>query len=250
LIIKKWSSREEKFLEKNFLKKGYKDLSKHLGRSVVAVTAHIRILNLRKKNWHKWTKEKIRLLKKFYGKVTAKEIAEKIGVSVTSVIDKANALNLAPPRAKFYTTAELEYIKTHYPFTRAEIIAKKLNRNVKAIRHLAYKKGWKGRKNITHILASDKIDYIKKHYKKMKVGELAKKLEISQNQVSVVARRFGLVDKRVIFLKKEMDFIYRNHNKLSLKEISGILNRGEYSIRYYAQSKGWIFKSGKRQKLS
>ena len=250
LNIKKWSKNEDKYLEKSYLKMGYKELSKHLGRSTVAVTAHIRLLGLRKKNWQKWTNKKLRLLKKYYGKITAKEIADKINFTTTAVIDKANSLNLAPPRAKLYTQTELEFIKNSYPTIEAKYIAKKLGRDEKAIRHLAYKKGWKGRKNITHILSSDKIDYIKKYYKKMKVRQLANELEISENQVLVVARRFGLVEKKVIFSKKEKDFIRINHNKLSLKEIAGKLNRGKYSIRYYAQSKGWIFRSGKGKKLT
>jgi hypothetical protein len=191
-----------------------------------------------------------RVLKKYYGKVFAKEIAEKLGISVTAVIDKANALKLAPPRAEFYTASELEFIKKSYPSLEAKQIAKKLGRNEEAIRTLAYKKGWKGRKNITNILTSKQLSFILNNYKKMKAVELAKNIGATQNQVMVVARRFGLQEKKVAFTRKEQNFIAKNRNILSIKEIAQHLGKGEYSIRYYAQTKGWVFKVRKPTKTT
>jgi len=58
----------------------------------------------------------------------------------------------------------------------------------------------------------------------------------------IFARRFGLQEKRKIFTKAEHNFILKNRSKLSLKEIASKLGKGEYSVRYYAQTQGWEFK--------
>jgi hypothetical protein len=238
-IIHPWQTSEDKYLVEYYASTGYKEIARTLGRSVVAVTARLRILCKRKKTWVKWDMKKNRAVKKMYQKMRQKELGNLLGHTSASIQAQARKLGVVRPDSKDYTVEELEYIHTNYPTIDARSIAKKLHRSENAIRSVAAKNGWGGRKKVLNMLTIEQRNFIRKRYTTMTKTMLAQSLQIPVHQVVIAGRWMGLQAKKNPFTRSEHRFIASQHGKIPLKDIARHIDRGEYAVRYYGQTQGW-----------
>jgi hypothetical protein len=240
-IIHPWRTSEDKYLIEYYASTGYKEIARTLGRSVVAVTARLRILCKRKKTWVKWDTKKNRTVKKMYQKMRRKELGNLLGHTSASIQAQARKLGVVRTDSKDYTAEELEYIRTNYPTLDVRSIAKKLYRSENAIRSVAVKRGWKGRKRVLNVLTAEQKSIIRKRYATMTKIMLAQSLHIPVHQVIIAGRWMGLQAKKNPFTRSEHRYIASQHGKIPLKDIARHIDRGEYAVRYYGQTQGWDF---------
>ena len=75
-----WSKRDDGLLKKLFYDNTAREISKRIGRSILAVRARANVLGLRKLEYGPvWSKKELNLLRKLYPTKTAEEIAERLG---------------------------------------------------------------------------------------------------------------------------------------------------------------------------
>ncbi|MBI3765933.1 MAG: hypothetical protein HY277_05460, partial [Ignavibacteriales bacterium] len=204
LRIRPWTSREITYLKRNYLRVKYKILALHLRRSVGTVNAKLRLLGLRKLHEKKkWTPRERRLVKKYYGKIPNPRLASMLGVAVHVLEKQARHQKLVQTAAPKYTAQELEYIRSHYSTMSAETIARTLGRNANAIRGLAGKKGWQGRKSLDTMLTARQQRFIRENYRKRSTEKIALSLGLKRSTVLAFARRVGLVRLMKPFMKSE-----------------------------------------------
>jgi len=241
--LRSWTRHEIEFLKRNYLRMRYYELARHLRRVRGTVNARLRLLGLRKlREKKRWTPAERRLVKRKYGKIPRPDLARMLAVPVHVLENLAVNMKLVGEPGRKYTEAELRFIQSHYRTMSAETIARKLGRRPQAIRSLASKRGWKGRKSLSTMLTERQQRFIRENYHTLSTHEIARRLGLNRLTVLVFARRSGLVHHVRPFTKKEHAYIETHKGIMPLAAIAKKIGRGEYAVRYYGQTQGWEFR--------
>jgi predicted transcriptional regulator/DNA-binding CsgD family transcriptional regulator len=129
---------EDKFLKKNYRKMTYKQLASSLGRSVVTVQSHLKMLGVKQRNHKKWSEEDIEFLKREYKRMSIAETAKQLNRSLSSVTNMAWSMGLQDKQNGKWTEAEEQYLYKNYLVLPKKEIHKHLNRTPGAINRKAY----------------------------------------------------------------------------------------------------------------
>jgi hypothetical protein len=201
------------------------------------------MLGLRKLHKKKrWTQKERRLVRKKYGKIPRPQLAMMLNVPIHVLEKLAVNMKLVGKPGRKYTQDELQYIQAHYRTIPAEKIARRLGRHSDAIRSLASKRGWKGRKSLDTTLTDHQQRLIRKYYRKRPAHEIAGNLGLQLSTVRAYAKRVGLVQLVKPFTAKEHRYIKLHLGKIPVEEIARNLHRGVEAVRDCGHLQGWEFR--------
>lgn len=238
-----WTNQEIDFLRRNHRRMRYHQLARQLRREPGTVNSKLRRMGLRKLAEKKrWTPAERRLVKRKYGKIPRPDLARMLAVPDHVLENLAVNMKLVGEPGRKYAEVELRFIQSHYRTMSAETIARKLGRRPQAIRSLASKRGWKGRKSLSTTLTEQQQRFIRENYHTLSTHEIARRLGLKRVTVLVYARRSGLVHHVRPFTKKEHAYIETHKGIMPLAAIAQKIGRGEYAVRYYGQTQGWEFR--------
>lgn len=188
----------------------------------------------------KWNDKDINFLKDNYTNLTDEELAIKLNRTKNSIERKRNSLGLFKKvqYSKIYITEEMkkEILDLKVSVNQAyKIFAPKYHITRSQIEHL-YKEN-KVKRYISKKWTSDDIEFLKNNYDKLSTQEIADALNRTPTAVSKKRIMLGLEASNIIYnkpdrnwTKKEIEFLRKNIENVSYKDIALRLNRTEKAV--------------------
>lgn len=135
---KAWTEKEDEFIQKNYSKLTYREMSNFIERTPKSISERAKRLGIVINK--DWTEEEIGIMEKYYLELGGNKIAQYMpNRTIQEIMAKAAKMNLI--RNKKWTNEEKEIIKKYYPTMGTRIHDMLPGRTVNSIRRFAWKLG-------------------------------------------------------------------------------------------------------------
>ena len=232
---KRWAQEEKNFLRENIGKMPYKEIARHLCRTVQSVEYKVHDMKLTWKK--KWTEEEVKFLKENVGKMSYEDMGRVLGRTEQSISGKCYTLGIhagCKKRALYYrngwTEEEKDFLRKNIRQLSYEEIGKKLGRTKAAVDGMAQKlnitvnKGWK----------DEEILFLRENVHQMSLKEVAKSMGRTEQSIYQMSSKLKLeVFKR--WTKEEEDVVLAQYKLGGTVEVSKTIDRSIVSIRHRAK---------------
>ena len=228
-IYIEWSDSDLEYLKNHYKDEGntYETIGRDLGRTREAVRAKFRELDLgNKDNKKRWTDDEINLLKANASVMDSKELSEKLDRDRDLVLRKAREVGVTIKNYYFEWNEKAEEILIdNYLVLDNNKLASKLKTTNNSIKHRLMKLGLT---RSVFVWDFEKDDYLSSKFMDGNYESLANELGITRLMVKNRLKKLNL--KKNIWELWQDDFLVKNVNKLSNKELSDALNKSELSV--------------------
>lgn len=252
---KRWTTEEEDYIRTHKDTKTYREMAKHLGRTMDSVKARTQVMFPKSEVGGIWTQERVDFLKQHGDSMPALEIAQQLGMKYPTVHKKLQQLGLSywDATGERWNEYEEQYLKDHHHKKTYNLIARHLGRTTSSVQQKAISLGIHKSRNYDR-WTKEELDDLKQSIENgdFRPAELAYSMDRTEQAIRHKALELGLLKSKEEIaytkLSKEKElFIIENADKMTDIELAQMLNVSEKAVAESRKRNG-IFKYGGLQK--
>lgn len=237
---RRWTRKEELYLERNHGRHTVEVLADRLGRKVGSVQSKAFLMGLTGPASRAWSGQEVAYLRRHYGNMRARDIAEHLGRSTDAIELKAGRLGLRRSLHRI-TSAEKKWVIRNLGKISYHNMADELGVSAQTIQQIAHANGYRPRPYMRRWSDQD-VAYLRKHYGRKTAREIAEHLDRTIPTVRTLAGNLGLTQKRnnseKFWTSEEERILRANYHRCTIRELAAMLDRTVPSVNGKARGLG------------